>query len=168
MKRTILLITALASLTLQANAQLTSKEAKGERKIWASINVVDNASLGDYKQYNGKVLINWRMLPTDTWETSFYLYRRAASNTEGSITRMVSKPITVTNYQMAVPTADQVIYLVRGDYFTGTAPLTIAAADRTAFKAAALDSILIDERIRTRKLPYLSIPLQTAPTIRST
>ena len=160
MKRTILLITALASLTLQANAQLTSKEAKGERKMWASINVVDNASLGDYKQYNGKVLINWRMLPTDTWETSFYLYRRAASNTEGSITRMVSKPITVTNYQMAVPTADQVIYLVRGDYFTGTAPLTIAAADRTAFKAAALDSILIDERIRTRKLPYLSIPLQ--------
>ena len=160
MKRTILLITALASLTLQANAQLTSKEAKGERKMWASINVHDDASLGDYKQYNGKILISWRMLPTDTWETGFYLYGRAASNTEGSLTRKNAKPITTTNYQLAVPSANQVLYLVRSDYFTGSAPVTIAAADRTAFKAAALDSILIDERIRTRKLPYLSIPLQ--------
>ena len=164
MKARIFLSMAMAACMMAASAQLTAPSAKGERKMWASINNVQNASLGDYQQHTGKVLISWRMLPTDKWDTSFYLYRRAASNLNALLTRATSTPITTTNFQLTtLPTADVVYYLIDSKYFGDeTAPSTITNSEKKqALREAALDSLLIDKRIYSDKLPYISIPLQT-------
>lgn len=137
--------------------------------MWASINTVSNASLGDYKQHNDKVLISWRMLPTDNWDTSFYLYRRLPSDVNATLMRVNTKAVTTTCYQLSgtsgsasIPTSyNYVYYLVAGDYFGGTAPVSIRDdAEKLALREAALDSLLLDERVWKNKLPYLSIPLQ--------
>jgi len=155
---------AMAVLTYSAHAQLTSPSAKGERKMWASINNIKNASLGDYQQYTGKVLISWRMLPTDTWDTSFYLYRRSAGSVDAMLTRANSTPISATNFQLSsVPSSDVVYYLVDASYFTEDNPskATFSKEKAQALREAALDSLLIDKRVYSDKLPYISIPLQT-------
>ena len=41
------------------------------RALWASINGAKNASLDDYQQHTGKVLVTWRMLPGDNAATGF-------------------------------------------------------------------------------------------------
>ena len=152
---------------LTATAQISAPSAKGERKMWASINTNTNVSTGDYKNQNGKLLISWRMLPTDTWDTSFYLYRRSATNVGGTLTRVTSKAVTATCYQLTtLPTANQVYYLIDSKYFTGTAPSLISNdADKLALRTAALDSLLLDERVWRQKLPYLSIPLKNTEDV---
>ena len=55
------------------------------RALWASINGASNASLGDYQQHTGKVLVSWRMLPGDNADTGFDLYRAIGTNTEKKI-----------------------------------------------------------------------------------
>ncbi len=55
------------------------------RALWASINGADNASLGDYKQHTGKVLVSWRMLPGDNATTGFDLYRTIGTGEEKKI-----------------------------------------------------------------------------------
>ena len=160
-------------LMLTANAQLTAtSSAKGERKMWASITVGnvngEFVSLGGYKDHNNKMLISWRMLPTDTWETSFKLYSRTASNTEGSITRKTKEPITVTNFQISsIPSSNVVYYLLPGDFVDNANALNLItkAEDKAALKAAALDSILIDERVWKNKLPYFTIPLKSTEDV---
>lgn len=173
MKKKSLCLLAMVVLVLTANAQLTAtSSAKGERKMWASITVGqingDYVSLGDYKVHNNKILISWRMLPTDTWETSFKLYSRTASNTEGTITRKTKEPITVTNYQIpSIPSSNVVYYLLPGDFVDNANVLGAIskAKDKAALKAAALDSILIDERVWKNKLPYVTIPLKSTEDV---
>ena len=55
------------------------------RALWASINGADNASIGDYKQHTGKVLVSWRMLPGDNATTGFDLYRTIGTGEEKKI-----------------------------------------------------------------------------------
>ena len=150
---------------LTAQAQLTGSSAKGERKMWASVNTVSNASLGDYTKHTGKVLISWRMLPTDKWDTSFYLCRRPASNVNGLISVVTKTPIVnATCYQLSsAPTSAVVYYLVPAEYFQGLDKIPSffnKDEDKLSLREAAIDSLLIDERIYKDKLPYLSIPLQ--------
>ena len=173
MKKKLLCLLTMVVLMLTANAQLTAtSSAKGERKMWASITVGnvngEFVSLGGYKDHNNKMLISWRMLPTDTWETSFKLYSRTASNTEGSITRKTKEPITVTNFQISsIPSSNVVYYLLPGDFVDNANALNLItkAEDKAALKAAALDSILIDERVWKNKLPYFTIPLKSTEDV---
>ena len=165
MKRKTLLSVLAAGFMLTAQAQLTGSSAKGERKMWASVNTVSNASLGDYTKHTGKVLISWRMLPTDKWDTSFYLCRRPASNVNGLISVVTKTPIVnATCYQLSsAPTSAVVYYLVPAEYFQGLDKIPSffnKDEDKLSLREAAIDSLLIDERIYKDKLPYLSIPLQ--------
>lgn len=141
---------------------------KGERKMWASIMNVGNASLGGYKDHTGKLLLSWRMLPTDKWDTKFYLYRGGGT----LLTRVTSSPINATNYQVSsVPTAKTMFYLASEDFYTQLgmtkAPVSINSANLASFKAIALDSVLIDSRLYSEKLPYLTIPLKSTEDVSS-
>lgn len=167
MKAKTLLASLLTTASLAASAQAVVPGSQGtgkeRRALWASINNIGNASLGSYATHTGKLLFSWRMLPTDTWDTSFLIYSRMASQEGAQFVRLTQKPVTgATCYQTSsLPTNNRVYYLLPGDYFTGTPPLYVSApADKEALRQAALDTLLVDKRIVTDKLPYLSIPLQ--------
>jgi len=150
------------------HAQLPVHRFSG-RGMWASINTIGDASTGDYKSHNGKLLISWRMLPTDNWDTSFLLYSRAASLTDGTLTRHTQSAVTnATCVQLSdVPTSSRVYYLVDGHYFGDQSiPFTITNnAAKLALREAALDSMVLDERIYKQKLPYLSVPLKSTEDV---
>ena len=166
MKRFFLLIT-MAVLSTIANAQLPTKEFKS-RGMWASINNVSNASLGDYSVHTGKLLISWRMLPTDKWDTSFHLYSRSLAQPNGSLSRKAMNIQNSTCCQLSVSTSSTMYYLIRGDYFAGTPPFAVTKdADKAALRENALDSLVVDERLWKDKLPYVSIPLQSTDDVTS-
>ena len=79
--------TILLALSLVFGASQTSAQTNNlnERALWASINGAKNASLGDYQQHTGKVLVSWRMLPGDDATTGFDLYRRTGNGKESRI-----------------------------------------------------------------------------------
>jgi rhamnogalacturonan endolyase len=159
MKKTMLLL-VLTAMTLAVNAQLPTQQFTS-RGMWASVNTKDDASLGDYKQHNNKLLVSWRMLPTDTWDTSFLLYTRSAALPNGMLVRKTPKPVTATNFQTSLPSAQIVYYLLPGDYFGTDSPkMSVGGDEALAMRQAALDSLLIDDRIVKDKLPYLEIALQ--------
>ncbi len=137
MKKTfILLMALLAQIGGTAVAQSTE-----QRALWASINGTKNASLGDYQQYTGKVLVSWRMLPGDDENTAFDLYRKNG-NTERKVN---STPIVgKTNLQdaSALGTSDNVYRLTYAGSNETLATYTLPA---TQVKS---------------QLPYISIPLK--------
>ena len=69
----------LIYLALAVGLTLSTAKAQtnnlNSRALWASINDKKDASLGDYQQHTGKVLVTWRMLPGDDATTGFDLYR---------------------------------------------------------------------------------------------
>lgn len=141
---------------------------KGERKMWASIMDKGDASLGDYKTHTGKLLLSWRMLPTDNWDTKFYLYKGGINATY--IMREGTKAINATNYQLsALPSATTVYYLLSEDFYTqlglDKAPTSVTGDKRAILKTVALDSVVIDSRLYSEKLPYLSIPLKSTEDV---
>ncbi|MCR5395304.1 MAG: hypothetical protein K6E86_07915 [Bacteroidales bacterium] len=167
MKTNILLtaISLLVSMPLTATTPQSAFQTQcaSSRMMWASVNGLSNASLGDYTAHTNKLLISWRMLPTDSWDTSFLLYWRTASSTAGMMYRITPTPVSSsTCYQTDLPAVDRVCYLLPGDYFgDGSIPSYITSAeDKAALKAAALDSVVIDQRLYSQKLPYISIPLK--------
>ena len=85
---TLMSIMLVTTMTAQTN-RLDS------RALWASINGVKNASLGDYQTHTGKVLVTWRMLPSDDANTSFDLYRTIGTEAE----QLIASDIKATNYQ---------------------------------------------------------------------
>lgn len=152
---------------LLVSASITAS-TKGERKMWASIMNNGDASLGDYNTHTGKLLLSWRMLPTDNWDTKFYLYKGGINATY--IMREGTKAINATNYQLsAVPSATTVYYLLSEDFYTqlglDKAPTSITGDKRAILKAVALDSVVIDSRLYSEKLPYLSIPLKSTEDV---
>lgn len=152
---------------LLVSASITAS-TKGERKMWASIMDKGDASLGDYKTHTGKLLLSWRMLPTDNWDTKFYLYKGGINATY--IMREGTKAINATNYQLStVPSATIVYYLLSEDFYTQLglekAPTSVTADKRAILKAIALDSVIVDSRLYSEKLPYLSIPLKSTEDV---
>lgn len=147
-----------------ANGQNT---CRGPRRMWASINTKTDVTTNKNSYYLndiGKVLISWRMLPTDTWETSFHLYSRIASNPNAMLTRKTSnKPVSnSTCFQLSsssVPTAKTVFYLVKGDCPINKSMVS-NAAEKATIMSYCVDSMVLDERIYSQKIPYLSIPLK--------
>lgn len=75
--KTLLLTIVVATSCLTASAQTNNTQ---DRALWASINGAQNASLGDYQQYTGTVLVSWRMLPGDDENTGFDVYRRIGTS----------------------------------------------------------------------------------------
>ncbi|MBQ9671588.1 MAG: hypothetical protein IJV34_01885 [Prevotella sp.] len=158
----IFLLMAVAVSSMVINAQLPMATFQGQRGMWASVcgNSEVSTSGNAYLNDIGKLLISWRMLPTDTWDTSFHLYSRAASQPDGSLGRKAYNIKDATCCQLTLPTSSTVYYLVRGDFFAGTPPFAVSkAADKQALREAALDSVVIDERLWKDKLPYITIPL---------
>ena len=164
MKTRTLLISLTASMCMAtAQAQLPIQKFTG-RGMWASAAVnpgSDAICLGDYQQHLNKLLITWRMMPFDNWDTSFLLFTRSAAQANGILVRKTSTPITATNYQTTIPTAATVYYLLPGNYFgTGSIKMSVSGAEAIAMRQAALDSVLVDDRIIKEKKPYIEIALQ--------
>ena len=67
------------------NMAYSQTNAVCDRALWASINGKKDASLGDYQQHTGKVLVSWRMLPGDDATTGFDLYRKTGTGAEKKI-----------------------------------------------------------------------------------
>ena len=136
MRLMVLLGGIFALLTVQAQ---TAKP--NERALWASINGNKNASLGDYQQHTGKVLVTWRMLPGDDATTAFDLYRTIGTGKE---TRIASGIKAKTNYQDAGASKSS------DNHYR----LTYACSDST------LSTFTLTRQQVSGGLPYISIPLK--------
>ena len=112
-----------------------------DRALWASINGKKDASLGDYQQHTGKVLVTWRMLPGDDAETAFDLYRTIGTGQEKRIASGVKKA-TCFQDATASKTADN------------TYRLTYAGSDET------LSTFTLTRAQVSAAQPYISIPLR--------
>jgi len=159
------ILLALVGLLVTTSISATTN---GERKMWASIMNKSDASLGDYKTHTGKLLLSWRMLPTDNWDTKFYLYKGGIN--ANYIMREGTKAVNATNCQLStVPSAKTVYYLLSEDFYIQLglekAPISVTAEKRAILKAIALDSVVIDSRLYSEKLPYLSIPLKSTEDV---
>ena len=113
------------------------------RMLWASINGATDTGTGFYKSSeNNKVLVSWRLLPTDNENISFDLYRKSG---KGERVKLNEEPITTTNFQDTGfdPNADNTYYLTRSGWIT------------------ALDTYTIKKKQVAGGLPYISIPLKS-------
>lgn len=111
-----------------------------ERALWASINGTKNASLGNYQQYTGKVLVTWRMLPGDDANTGFDLYRTIGTGVERKIASDIK---TRTCFQ------------------DGTASMTADNHYRLTYAGSmeTLSTFTLKRAQVSGGLPYISIPL---------
>ncbi len=112
-----------------------------DRALWASINGKKDASLGNYQQHTGKVLVSWRMLPDDGADTGFDLYRIIGSGTEKRIATNI-KNRTCFQDGSASKTSD--------NHYR----LTYADSDST------LAAFTLTRQQVSGGLPYISIPLK--------
>ena len=120
-----------------------------KRMLWASINGRDDAVKSDYKGYNNKILVSWRMLPTDNATTGFDLYRRSGG---GSEVKVNSTPIVnSTNYQD----------VGANRHLDNTYRLCYAGTTET------LETYTLKSSQSTNGFPYTSIPLQSTADIHS-
>lgn len=164
--KALLLLMAMASMLTTANAQLPTQDFKGKRGMWASVavNPGSDICLGDYQKHLNKLLISWRMLPTDKWDTSFNIYRRTYNQLNGSLTPVndTKAPISAsTCYQTSLPTTRTVYYLTTGDVaYTTFKAFSMTDEEKRALRENALDSVVVDNRLYLEKLPYVTIPLK--------
>ena len=112
----------------------------GDRALWASINGKKDASLGDYQQHTGKVLVSWRMLPGDNADTSFDLYRAIGTGAEKKI---------ATNIRNRTCFQDGSASKTSDNHYR----LTYAGSDET------LSAFTLTKAQVSGGLPYISIPL---------
>ncbi len=140
MNKSFLITCAFVAFSIHATLAQTND--MNNRALWASINGATNASLGDYAQHTGKVLVSWRMLPGDDANTGFDLYRKIGTiGTEQCIAKNIKNR---TNYQDVSASKTS----------NNTYRLTYAGSDETiasyTLKAAQVNG----------GLPYISIPLK--------
>ena len=163
------MLVAFMAMSATVSAQLPVRDFGTRRGMWASVNTISDASTGNYTSHNNKLLISWRMLPSDTWDTSFLLYSRSATLANGSLTCHTTKAVTnSTCVQLStVPTSSRVYYLIDGNYFGSAAiPSSITDANaKRALREAALDSMVLGPNIYKDKVPYLAIPLKTTEDV---
>ena len=155
--------TTASLLSLHAHAQTADMQ---QRALWGSIATPPSSgsiNLGDYQQANGKLLLTWRMLPTDTDETAFNLWSRMGDNGSWSCVndalKRGNKGIKAYNYQPSVPSS------ITGDmhYRLTYADPTKTGANMTADDYIAEYTISADQL--KAKIPYISIPLRTTEDV---
>ena len=147
-------------IIMNITATQAQSQCRGPRKMWASINNIKNASLGDYQAQTGKVLISWRMLPSDNWDTSFLLYSQPKNG--GTLTRVTTTPIVnSTCYQLtSIPNTATTYYLIKGEIENPPASINNANEINAFISANALDQMELTSRAFSQKLPYHTIKLQ--------
>ena len=141
-KFTVILLTAMMAFT-HASAQTNDLT---DRALWASINGASNASLGDYTQHTGKVLVTWRMLPGDDADTGFDLYRRIGTAAEKRIASNI-KNRTCFQDGTASKSADNVYRLTYAGETDTLSTFTLTKAQVSAGQ------------------PYISIPLKSTEDV---
>lgn len=92
-RTSIAILAAALSIT---NLQAFSQTDPHERAMWGSVCGKSNATSKHYQKSIDKVLVSWRMLPGDTRDTAFDLYRTSGDETEVKIN---DTPIAATNFQ---------------------------------------------------------------------
>lgn len=123
-----------------------SMNAQENRALWASINNRSDATIKAFKGYNKIVLVSWRLLPTDSKNVAFDLYRTV----DGVETKVNTEPIVgVTNYQ------DKGADKTKANTYR----LTYAG------KSETLDTYTISQERVSSGLPYISIPLTSTTDI---
>lgn len=155
-----LLTLAIALTALQPLAAQTANMQ--DRGLWGSIAVPpgsDAINLGDYQGANNKVLLTWRMLPGDTEDTAFSLWRSVGDN--GTWTCLndafksgnIEKGIKATNYQHAP------LSTVTGDVHYR---LTYAGAKNCD---EYIGEYTMSKEQASSKVPYISIPLKSTEDV---
>ena len=134
-----------------------------DRGLWGSIAVPpgsDAINLGDYQSANNKVLLTWRMLPGDTEDTAFNLWRKMGDNGTWSCVNDVfkkgDKGIKATNYQHAP------LSTISGDihYRLTYADPTKKGTDMNCDEY--IGEYTMKQEQAKSKVPYIEIPLQSA------
>src|SRR5690606_9220944 len=99
MKKIFLISICSALMALLANAQSGSTRST-ERHFWGAIadaSSGDLTNINELKENYSKLLLSWRMLPTESYETAFDVYRQTASGWE----KINPEPIVnSTNFQV--------------------------------------------------------------------
>ena len=160
MKKKLLTIAFAALATLSMDAQTANMNDRG---LWGSIAVAPSSgaiNLGsDYQSANNKVLITWRMLPGDTEDTAFNLWRKMGETGSWSCVndafKSGTKGIKATNYQHAPLSS-----------ITGDVHYRLTYADPTKKGTDMNCDDYIGEYTMPMeqakaKVPYISIPLQS-------
>ena len=137
MRKQLLTLLCLLLMTAESTAQTAVLQ---DRALWASINGAKNASLDDYQQHTGKVLVTWRMLPGDNAATGFDLYRTVGTGAEKKIAANI---------------------LNRTCYQDGTASTTADNHYRLTYAGSTetLSAFTLTKAQVSGGLPYISIPL---------
>ena len=133
------MLTILVVMLLAGMAQAQTNDL-GSRALWASINGAKDASLGDYQQHTGKVLVSWRMLPGDDASTGFDLYRKTGTGAEKKIASNIKN---------------------RTCYQDGTASKTADNHYRLTYAGSTetLSEFTLTKAQVSNGQPYISIPL---------
>ncbi len=160
MKKNKLFAVAMAIMALQPlAAQNTNMQ---DRALWGSIAVAPSSgaiNIGDtYTAANNKVLLTWRMLPGDTEDTAFNVWRKMGETGKwtclNDTRKKGDKGLKATNYQHTPLST-----------ITGNVYYRLTYADPTKTG----DDMTCDEYIgeymmpkdqAKNKVPYISIPLQ--------
>lgn len=117
-----------------------------KRMLWASINGREDASKATLKGHNNKILVSWRLFPTDAEQQGFDLYR----TTYGVEVKLNDEPITTsTNWQDATADRSQ----------ENSYRLCLAGSDQT------LDTYTMKAQQATNGLPYIAVPLRDASSV---
>ena len=148
----------MIGISLYAGAQTANMQ---DRALWGSIAAAPSSgpiNLGDYQSANNKVLITWRMLPGDTEDTAFNLWRKMGENGTWSCLndafKTGTKGIKATNFQHAPLSS-----------ITGDIHYRLTYADPSK-KGAAMncDEYIGEYTMKMEqakaKVPYISIKLQ--------
>ena len=162
MKTIRLQLLIVAFLTIGLNTLQAQTANKKDRALWGSIAVPPGSgaiNLGDYRDANNKVLLTWRMLPGDTEDTAFNLWRKTDDSDTWTCVndalKTGTKGIKGTNYQHAP------LSTITGDIHYR---LTYADPTKTG-DAMTCDDYIGEYTMKmeqaTKKVPYVSIKLQS-------
>ena len=149
----------LSAGTAATQAQTANMQ---DRALWGSIATAPSSgaiNLGNYQSANGKMLLTWRMLPGDTEDTAFNLWRKMGENGKWSCIndalKTGNKGIKATNYQ------HNPLSNITGDLY-----YRLTYADESKKGADMNCDEFIGEYVMKAeqakaKRPFVSIPLQS-------
>lgn len=162
MKTNKLLILIVALLAIGINTVLAQTANMQDRALWGSIAAVPSSGAintgSDYTSANNKVLLTWRMLPGDTEDTAFNLWRKMGENGNWSCVndalKTGTKGIKATNYQHAP------LSTITGDihYRLTYADPSKKGADMNCDEYIGEYTMKMEQA--KAKVPYVSIKLQ--------
>ena len=135
------------AMLLMLNCNLMAQNSQS-RALWCSIcNNKNISNKADYQQHSKKVLLSWRMLPSDDATTAFDLYRKAGA--DGTEEKIASGITGSTCYQ------DLTIDKTKDNTYR----LTFADSNET------LDTYTMTAEFATAGQPYVTIPLKSTEDI---